>query len=84
LSLEPNACRRLPEADQSRFCSGSRRKALSTDVKCLQKVRLAGPVLPNDKDEPRLEAQVERSVRAKAPERGSGDDQPASLIGMIR
>jgi hypothetical protein len=53
-------------------------------VKRLQKVRLAGPVLPDDEDEPRLEAQVERGVRAKAPERGPGDDQPASLIGMIR
>ena len=34
--------------------------------------------------QPRLEAEVERGVRAKAPERGPRDQQPASLIGMIR
>jgi hypothetical protein len=53
-------------------------------VERLQQVRLAGAVATDDEHEPGLEAQVERSVRAEAPERGVRDDQPASLIGMIR
>jgi len=53
-------------------------------VERLEEVGLAGAVRPDDEHEPGLEREVEAGVRAKAPERGPRDDQPASLIGMIR
>jgi hypothetical protein len=53
-------------------------------VQRLEQVRLAGAVRADDEDEPRLEAELEGVVRAKARERDPRDDQPASLIGMIR
>jgi hypothetical protein len=53
-------------------------------VQRFEEVGLPGAVSADDEHQPRLEAEVERGVRAKAPERGPCDDQPASLIGMIR
>jgi hypothetical protein len=53
-------------------------------VERFEEVRLADAVWPDDQDEPRLERKVEGGVRAKAPKRCPYDDQPASLIGMIR
>ena len=84
VSFEPYAGRRLAEANKPRLRPGARREALSPDVKRLQEVGLPGAVLPDNEHESGRETQVERRVRAKAPERGPRDDQPASLIGMIR
>jgi hypothetical protein len=53
-------------------------------VESLEQVRLPGAVPAHDEDETRLEREVESGVRAEAPERCPRDDQPASLIGMIR
>jgi hypothetical protein len=53
-------------------------------VECLEQIRLPHPVCADHQYEPRLEGKVESGVRAEAPERCPGDDQPASLIGMIR
>jgi hypothetical protein len=53
-------------------------------VQRLEEVRLHGAVRADDDHEPGAERKVEGGVRAKAPERCPRDDQPASLIGMIR
>jgi hypothetical protein len=53
-------------------------------VQRLEQVRLAGAVRADDEDEAGLQLQLERVVRAEARERDQRDDQPASLIGMIR
>ena len=74
----------LAEPDQPRLRARPRREALRPDVQRLEQVRLPGAVRPDHQHEPRLEREVERGVRAKAPERDPRDDQPASLIGMIR
>jgi hypothetical protein len=50
----------------------------------LKQVRLAGAVPPDHQHETGDEADVEAGIRAEAPERCPRDDQPASLIGMIR
>src|SRR5215218_8980479 len=49
-----------------------------------EQVRLAGAVRPGHEHDAGGERELELGVRAKAPKRGSPDDQPASLIGMIR
>ena len=50
----------------------------------LEQVRLPGAVPARDEDEPRLETELEPRVGAVVAERDLPDDQPASLIGMIR
>jgi len=57
---------------------------LCTDMQRLEQVRLADTVRADHEDEPGDEPKIESGVRAKAPKRGPRDDQPASLIGMIR
>jgi hypothetical protein len=53
-------------------------------VESFEEVRLPRSVPAHDEHETGLEREVEAGVRAEAPERGLRDDQPASLIGMIR
>jgi hypothetical protein len=60
------------------------REALGADMDGLKEVRLSRSVSTDHEGEARLEAQLERGVRAKAPKRDLRDDQPANLIGMIR
>jgi hypothetical protein len=64
------------EADELRVIAAARRKALRPDVKRLEEIRLAGSVLPDREDEPRLELQLERSVGAVVAERDVPNDQP--------
>ena len=45
---------------------------------------LPAPFAPGDENEPRLERELEPGIRPEVAERDLGDDQPASLIGMIR
>ena len=71
-------------ADQLHVRARAGREALRADVQRLEQVRLAGAVRPGDEDEPRLERELEPGVRPEVAERDLGDDQPASLIGMIR
>jgi hypothetical protein len=49
-----------------------------------EEVRLADPVRTRDEDDAGNERKLEFRVRAKVSERDVSDDQPASLIGMIR
>jgi hypothetical protein len=53
-------------------------------VERFEQVRLAGTIRPGDQHQPRLERELEALVRPVAPQRDLGDDQPGSLIGMIR
>jgi hypothetical protein len=53
-------------------------------VQRLEQVGLPDAVGPDDDDETLTELELEGGVRAEAPERDLRDDQPASLIGMIR
>jgi hypothetical protein len=53
-------------------------------VKRLQKVRLSHSVRARHQDHPANETELELWVGAEVSERDVGDDQPASLIGMIR
>jgi hypothetical protein len=57
---------------------------LRTDVERFQEVRLPDPVRAGHQDYPRNEGKLELWVGAEVSERDVGDDQPASLIGMIR
>jgi hypothetical protein len=50
----------------------------------LEQVRLADAVRAYDDDQPGLEVELERGIGAEARKRDPRDDQPASLIGMIR
>ena len=70
--------------DQLRVRARARREALRADVERLEQVRLAGAVRAGDEDEPRLERELQPGIRPEVAERDLGDDQPASLIGMIR
>ena len=54
------------------------------DVERLEEVRLPGAVCARHENEPRLELELEPGIRPEVAKRDSGDDQPASLIGMIR
>jgi hypothetical protein len=72
------------EPDQLRIRAGARRKALRSNVKRLEQVRLAGPVRPDGKDQTGRQLEIQSGVRAEVAERDLRDDQPASLIGMIR
>ena len=71
-------------ADQLHVGARAGREALRADVQRLEEVRLAGAVRPRDENEPRLERELEPGIRPEVAERDLGDDQPASLIGMIR
>jgi hypothetical protein len=53
-------------------------------VQRLEEVGLADAVGADHDDEPFAKLELESGVRAEAPERDPRDDQPASLIGMIR
>ena len=75
---------RVPEPHEPRLRACPRREPLGTDVQRLEQVGLPGAVRADDEHEAGLEPEVERGVRAEAPERRLRDDQPASLIGMIR
>ena len=57
---------------------------MATDMKGFEEVRLSDSVRSDHEDEPRLEVEVERGIRAKIAERDVRDDQPASRIGMIK
>jgi hypothetical protein len=50
----------------------------------LEQIRLADAVRPSHEHDPRNEPQLQLGVGAKVSERDVRDDQPASLIGMIR
>jgi len=50
----------------------------------LEKVGLAGSILPDDHHHTGREIKLRLSVGAEVPERESADDQPASRIGMSR
>ena len=73
-----------PEADQLRVGARPWREALRADMECLEQIRLAGTVRPDDEREPRLQAELEPGIRAEVAKRDRRDDQPASRIGMIR
>jgi hypothetical protein len=64
--------------------AGARRKALGAHVQRFEQVGLAGAVRADDDNKALAKLELEGDVRAKAPERDPLDDQPASLIGMIR
>jgi hypothetical protein len=53
-------------------------------MKALEQVRLPGSVRPHRQHETAAERELEQRVRPVVPERQLADDQPASLIGMIR
>jgi hypothetical protein len=53
-------------------------------MKRLEQVRLADAVRADDEHDARRKREIELGVRAVLPERQSLDNQPASLIGMIR
>jgi hypothetical protein len=74
----------LAEADEPRLGPCARREPLGADVDRLEQVRLADAVRAYDDDQPGLEVKLERGIGAEARERDPRDDQPASLIGMIR
>jgi hypothetical protein len=57
---------------------------LATDVQSLEQVRLADAVWTRHDDKPGRELELELGVGTEAPKRDVPDDQPASLIGMIR
>ena len=84
-ALEPDAGRLVAEPNQPRLRARARGETLRTDVQRFEQVGLPGAVRADH--ERRARARSSRSsggVRAKAPERDPRDDQPASLIGMIR
>ena len=72
------------EADQLGVAARAWREALGPDVERLEQIRLPGAVRPVQQDDPRLEGQLERGVRAKVTKGDLVDDQPASRMGMIR
>jgi hypothetical protein len=53
-------------------------------VERFQEVRLPDPVRTGHQDYPWNEGKLKLWVGAEVSERDVGDDQPASLIGMIR
>jgi hypothetical protein len=53
-------------------------------MKRLEQVRLSDPVWPGHEHDARSETELQLMVRAKVSKRDVSDDQPASLIGMIR
>jgi hypothetical protein len=46
-------------------------------MECLEQVRLAGAVRPDDEHEPRRQLEIQSGVGAEVAERDSLDDQPA-------
>ena len=74
----------LAEADQLGVGARPRREALRADVQRLEQVRLAGAVRADRQHEARLERELQARVRADVRQEDRADDQPASLIGMIR
>jgi hypothetical protein len=66
-------------ADHARVAPRARREALRAEMDRLEEVRLTRTVLTRDEDDARGEAQIERRVRAEAPERDVRDVQAARL-----
>ena len=53
-------------------------------MKGLEEIRLPDPVRARHEHEAGLEGEIERRIGTEVAEGGGFDDQPASLIGMIR
>jgi hypothetical protein len=53
-------------------------------MECFEEVRLPHTVRAGHEHHPGRQVELELWVGAKVPERDVSDDQPASLIGMIR
>jgi hypothetical protein len=83
-SGQPHTCRRLAEADEPGLGSRPRREPLRPDVQPLEQVRLPHPVRARHQHDSGIELELELGVGAEVSERDVLDDQPASLIGMIR
>ena len=83
-ALEPHPRRLIAEANETGLRARPRGEPLRADVQRLEEVRLTDAVRADHDDEAFAKLEIERGVRAKAPERDPRDDQPASLIGMIR
>jgi hypothetical protein len=84
LAAEADARGRFAEAHEPRVGAGARGETLRPDVHCLEEVRFPDAVCAGHEHDARNERKLEFGVRAKVSERDVGDDQPASLIGMIR
>jgi hypothetical protein len=72
------------ETDEASLRTRTRREPLTPEVERLEQVRLPDAVRPGDENEPGRKVELELGVGAEVAERDSADDQPASLIGMIR
>jgi hypothetical protein len=83
-ALETDAGRLVAEPNQPRLRARPRGETLRTDVQRFEQVGLPDPVGADHDDKPFAKLELEGGVRAEAPERDPRDDQPASLIGMIR
>src|SRR5207237_1442093 len=83
-AAEGHTARLLAEAHDLRVRARARREALRPHVHGLEQVRLAGAVRPGHEHETRLQRNLEACVRADVAQRNAFDDQPASLIGMIK
>ena len=77
-------CGRLAETDEPRLCTRPGGEPLRSHVQRLEEVRLTDPVWPGHEHDPGNESELELWVGAKVSKRDVRDDQPASLIGMIR
>jgi hypothetical protein len=84
LSRQADPCGRLPEAHKPWLRARARRKPLRSDMERLEQVRLPDPVRARHEHYTRNEGELELWVGAEVSERDVRDDQPASLIGMIR
>jgi hypothetical protein len=67
ITLQPNPGSLLAEPDQLRICPGAWREPLGRDVQRLEEIRLAGAVRADEQDEPGLEGELERGIRAEVP-----------------
>jgi hypothetical protein len=74
---QTHACRSLSEPDEPRLGARARGEPLRAHVHGFEQIRLADP-------DARDQLELEFRVRPKVSKRDVGDDQPASLIGMIR
>ena len=84
LDVERQHAGPLTELDQLAVGPGAGGEPLRTDMERLEQVGLAGAIVARDEDDTRTQLEVEGRVGAVVPEGDVPDDQPASLIGMIR